>query len=69
MNDINDWLAEENGKSNEIVDDMCGEEEETDSNPSEKCLEVEQQSEKLEDNVNQQQRCGSKKQLTKKSST
>ena len=64
MNDINDWLAEKNGKSNEIVDDMCGEEEETDSNPSEKCLEVEQQSEKLEDNVNQQQRCGSKKQLT-----
>ena len=68
LNDINDWLAEENGENNEIgdnLDNMCGEEEETDSNQIEKCLEVEQQSEKLEDNVNQQQRCGSGKQLTR----
>ena len=41
LNNINDWLAEENGENNEIghnPDKLCREEEETDSNPSEECL-------------------------------
>ena len=36
-NDINDWLAEENGENDETgdnLDELCGEEEEIDSNPS-----------------------------------
>ena len=47
LNDINDWLAEETGENDEIGDN---------SNPSEECLEEEQQSEEPEDNVNRQQR-------------
>ena len=68
MNDINDWLAEENGEKDEIgdnLDDLYGEEEEIDTNPSEECLEEEQQSEEPEDNVNRQQRYGPRKQLTR----
>ena len=41
LHNINDWLAEENGENDEIGDnlnELCGEEEETDSNPSEECL-------------------------------
>ena len=41
LNEINDWLAEENGENDETgdnLDDLCGEEEEIDSNPSEECL-------------------------------
>ena len=67
MNDINDWLAEENGENDEIgdnLDEMCGEEEEIDSKSNEKCLEEEQQSEEPEDNVNRQQIYGIRKQLT-----
>ena len=56
LNDINDWLAEETGESDEIGDN---------SNPSEECLEEEQQSEEPEDNVNRQQRYGPRKQLTR----
>ena len=59
LNDVNDWLAEENGENDEIGDHLaklCGEEEEIDSNPSQECLEEEQQSEEPEDNVNRQQR-------------
>ena len=51
LNDINDWLAEENGENDENgdnLDELCGEEEEIDSNPSEEYLEEEQQSEELE---------------------
>ena len=59
LNDINGWLAEENGEHDEIgdnLDELCGEEEEEfDSIPSEECLEEEQQSEEPEDNVNRQQ--------------
>ena len=68
MNDINDWLAEENGEKDEIgynPDDLYGDEEEIDTNPSEECLEEEQQSEEPEDNVNRQQRYGPRKQLTR----
>ena len=68
LNDINDWLAEEHGESDEIgdnFDELCGEEEEIDSNPSEECLEEEQQSGKPEDNVNRRQRYGSRNQLTR----
>ena len=68
LNDINDWLAEENVENDEIgdnLDQLCGEEEEIDSNPSEECLEEEQQSEEPEDNVNRQQRQGPRKQLTR----
>ena len=46
LNDINDWLAEENGENDEIgdnLDELCGEEEEIDSNPSEGCLDEVQQ--------------------------
>ena len=67
LNDINDWLAEEHGESDEIgdnFDELCGEEEEIDSNPSEECLEEEQQSKEPENNVNWQQRHGPRKQLT-----
>ena len=41
MNDINDLLAEENGENDEIgdnLDELFGEKEETDSNPSERVL-------------------------------
>ena len=66
--DINDWLVEENGGNDEIVGNLnllCREEEEIDFNPSEECLEEQQQSEKLEDNGNQQQRYGPRKQITR----
>ena len=56
LNDINDWLAEETGENDEIGNN---------SNPSEECLEEEQQSEEPEDNVNRQQRYGPRKQLTR----
>ena len=69
LNDINDWLAEENGENDEIGDNfdgLCGEEEEEiDSTPSEEWLEEEQQSEEPEDNVSRQQRYRPKKQLTR----
>ena len=42
LNNINDWLAEENGENNEIgdnLDELCSEEEEIDSNLSDECLE------------------------------
>ena len=68
LNDINDWLAEENGENNETgdnLDELCGEKEEIDSNPSEECLEEEQQSEEPKDMVNWQQRYGPRKQLTR----
>ena len=44
LNDINDWLAEENGENDEIGDnlELWGEEEEIDSNPSGDCLKEEQ---------------------------
>ena len=68
LNDINNLLAEENDEIDEIgdnLDELCGEEEETDSNPSEEYLEEEQiLSEEPEDNVNWQQRYGPRKQLT-----
>ena len=41
-NNINDWLAEENVENYEIgdnLDELCGEEEEIDSDLSDKCLE------------------------------
>ena len=41
LNDINDWMAEENGENDEIGDnrnELCVEEEEIDSNLSEWCL-------------------------------
>ena len=41
LNDINDWLAEKNGENDEIgdnLDELFGEKEETDSNPSERVL-------------------------------
>ena len=64
LNDINNWLAEENSANNEIgdsLDELCGEEEEIDFNPSEVCLEEERQSEEPEDNLNWQQRYGPRK--------
>ena len=64
LNDINNWLAEENSENNEIgdsLDELCGEEEEIDFNPSEVCLEEERQSEEPEDNLNWQQRYGPRK--------
>ena len=67
INDINDWLAEENGDNDGIgdnLDELCGEEGEIDSNPSDGCLEKEQQSEEPEDNVNWQQIYGPRKRLT-----
>ena len=67
LNDINDWLAEQNGENDELgdnLDELCGEEEEINSNPSDECLEEEQQSEEPEDSVNRQQRYGPSKQLT-----
>ena len=42
LNNINDWLAEENGENYEIgdnLDELCSEEEEIDSNLSDECLE------------------------------
>ena len=42
LNNINDWLAEENGENYEIgdnLDELCSEEEEIDSNLSNECLE------------------------------
>ena len=47
LNDINDYLAKENGENSEIGDnigELCGEKGENDSNPSEQCFEEEQQS-------------------------
>ena len=67
INDINDWLAEENGENDgigDILDELCGEEGEIDSNPREECLEKELQSEEPEDNVNWQQIYGPRKRLT-----
>ena len=67
MNDINDWLGEENDENDEIgdgLDELCGGEEEIDANPSEEWLEEEQQSKEPENNVNWQQRYGPRKQLT-----
>ena len=67
MNDIDDWLADENGENDEIgdnLDELCGEEE-TESSSSEKCLEEKQQSEEPEDNENRQQRYRPRKQLTR----
>ena len=67
MNDIIDWLAKENGENDEIgdnCDELCGEEEEIDSNPGEEFLEKEEQSEEPED-VNRQLRYGPRKQLTR----
>ena len=64
LNDINNWLAYENSENNEIgnsLDELCGEEEGIDFNPSEVCLEEEQQSEEPEDNLNWQQRYGPRK--------
>ena len=68
LNDITDWLAEENGENHQIgdnVDEMCGEEK-IDSNPSEECLQEEQQSEESEDNVNRQLRYGTRITFVKK---
>ena len=45
FNDINHWMAEENGENYEIgdnLDELCGKEEEIDCNPSKECLEEEQ---------------------------
>ena len=42
LNNVNDWLAEENGENYEIgdnLDELCGEEEEIDSNLSDESLE------------------------------
>ena len=67
MNDIDDWLADENGEDDEIgdnLDELCGEEE-TESSSSEKCLEEKQQSEEPEDKENRQQRYRPRKQLTR----
>ena len=67
MNDIDDWLADENGENDEIgdnLDELCGEEE-TESSSSEKCLEEKQQSEEPEDNEKRQQRYRPRKQLTR----
>ena len=41
LNDINEWMAEENGENDEIGDnrnELCVEEEEIDSNLSQWCL-------------------------------
>ena len=67
LNDINDYLAKENGGNSEIgdnLDELCGEKEENDSNPSEQCFEEEQQSGEPEDNINRPQRYWTRKQLT-----
>ena len=51
-------LAEENGKHDEIgdnLDELCGKEEEFDSIPYEEYLQEEQQSEEPEENVIRQQ--------------
>ena len=45
LNDVNDWLAEENAENHEIgdnLDEVCREEEKIDSNPNEDCLRKEQ---------------------------
>ena len=68
FNDINHWMAEENGENYEIddnLDELCGKEEEIDCNPSKECLEEEQQSEESEDNLNRQQSYGPRKQVTR----
>ena len=68
FNDINHWMAEENGENYEIgdnLDELCSKEEEIDCNPSKECLEEEQQSEESEDNLNQQKRYGPRKQVTR----
>ena len=56
-----------NGKNDEIgdnLDELWGEAEQTDSNPSEEWLEEEQQPEEAEDNENRQHKCEPRKQLT-----
>ena len=56
-----------NGENDEIgdnLDELWGEAEQTDSNPSEEWLEEEQQSEEAEDNENRQNKCEPRKQLT-----
>ena len=45
--------------------ELCIEEKEIDSNPSDECLEKEQWSGETKDNVNRQQRYGPRKQLTR----
>ena len=68
FNDINHWMAEENGENYEIgdnLDELCSKEEEIDCNPSKECLEEEQQSEESEDNLIRQQRYGPRKQVTR----
>ena len=66
LNDINDWL--ENSENDEIghnLDELCNEEKQIDSNPSEEYLEEEHQSEEPEDNVDRWQRYGPRKQATR----
>ena len=68
LNDINDWLAEENSENDEIgdnLDELWDEEEQIDSNPSEEYLEEEHQSEEPEDNVDRRQTYGPRKQVTR----
>ena len=60
LNDINDWLTEENGENDETGDnlgELCGEEE-IDSHPSlsEECSEEEQQSEEPEEIAEREKR-------------
>ena len=61
FNDINHWMAEENGENYEIGDNL----DELDCNPSKECLKEEQPSEESEDNLNRQQRYGPRKQVTR----
>ena len=68
LNDINDWLTEENSKNDEVgdnLDELWNEEEEIDSNQSKECLEEQQHSEEPGDNVHRQQRYGPRNQLTR----
>ena len=60
LNDINDWLTEENGENDETGDnlgELCSEEE-IDSHPSlsEECSEEEQQSEEPEEIAEREKR-------------
>ena len=68
LNDINDWLAEENGENDENgdnLDEFCGEEEEMYSNPKWGVLRGRTVIWRTWDNVNRQQRYGPRKQLTR----
>ena len=68
LNDINDWLAEENGENDENgdnLDEFCGEEEEMYSNPKRGVLRGRTVIWRTWDNVNRQQRYGPRKQLTR----